>query len=76
MRLACSAPAGLDPPCSSVISVESEFFFRFFDEKEKYESHVTDDHFISLCMMELFIIMSVLLKQNPQKHIIFCINHW
>jgi hypothetical protein len=52
-------------------------------EKKKYESQVTDenpnpqdDHFVSLCMMELFIIMSVLLKQNPQKHIIFCINHW
>ena len=51
--------------------------------EKKYESQVTDenpnpqdDHFVSLCMMELFIIMSVLLKQNPQKHIIFCINHW
>jgi hypothetical protein len=51
-------------------------------KKKKYESQVTDenpnpqdDHFVSLCMMELFII-SVLLKQNPQKHIIFCINHW
>ena len=60
----------------------------FFDEnyyynyEKKYESQVTDenpnpqdDHFVSLCMMELFII-SVLLKQNPQKHIIFCMNHW
>lgn len=54
-------------------------------ERKKYESQVTeyenptnpqDDHFVSLCMMELFIIISVLLKQNPQKHIIFCMNHW